>query len=41
MLMNKILHLIDKNLDIFEHWGCDFKCLEQPWSCENINPVTN
>ena len=40
MLMNKILQLIDKTLDNFEHWGCDFNCLEQPWSCEINNLVT-
>ena len=40
MLMRKILELIDKNLDNFKHWGCDFSCLEQPWSCEIKNPIT-
>ena len=40
MFITKILQLIDKNLDNFKHWGCDFNCLEQPWCCENDNPVT-
>ena len=40
MLMSKILELIDKNLDNFKHWGCDFNCLEQPWNCEIKNPIT-
>ena len=40
MFINKILQLIDKNLDNFKHWGCEFNCLDQPWLCENNNPVT-
>ena len=30
MLMNKIIQLIDKNIDNFKHWGCDFICVKQP-----------
>ena len=40
MLITNILQLIDKDLDNFKHWVCDFSCLEQPWCCENNNPVT-
>ena len=40
MFIKKILQLIDKNLDIFKQWGCDFNCIEQPWKCKNNNPVT-
>ena len=40
MFINKILQLIDKDLDNFKQWGCDFNCLEQPWNCTNNNPVT-
>ena len=40
MFINKILQLIDKDINIFKQWRCDFNCLEQPWKCENINPVT-
>ena len=40
MFINKILQLIDKDINTFKHWGCDFNCLEQPWKCESINPVT-
>ena len=40
MLMNKILQLIDRNLDNFKQWGCDFNCVNQPCNCENNNPVT-
>ena len=39
MFINKILQLIDNNLDNFKHWGCDFNCIDQPWICENKNPV--
>ena len=40
MFINKILQLIDKNLDNFKHWGCDCNFIKQPWICENNNPVT-
>ena len=40
MFINKILQLIDRNLDNFKHWGCDFNCVNQPCNCENNNPVT-
>ena len=40
MFINKILQLIDKHLDIFKRWGCDFNCLEEPWNCVNANLVT-
>ena len=30
MFMNKILQLIDNNLDNFKHWGCDINCVKQP-----------
>ena len=40
MLLNKILQLIDKNLNNFKHWGCEFNCVDQPYKCENNNPVT-
>ena len=38
--MTKILQLIDKNLDNFKDWGCDFNCLEQPWLGESKDPVS-
>ena len=40
MFINKILQLIDKNLDNFKHWVCDCNFIKQPWICENNNPVT-
>ena len=40
MFITKILQLIDKNLDNFKDWGCDFNCLEQPWFCESKDPVS-
>ena len=40
MFINKILQLIDKDINNFKHWGCDFSCYEQPWKCRNNNPVT-
>ena len=40
MFKTKILQLIDKDLDNSKHWGCNFNCLEQPWCCEDNNPVT-
>ena len=40
MFINKILQLIDKDLENFKHWGCEFNCLEEPWKCRNNNPVT-
>ena len=40
MFINKILQLIDKDLNNFKHWGCEFNCLEEPWNCVNTNPVT-
>ena len=39
MLMSKILQLIDKNLENFKHWGCDFNCVKQPCYCKNNHPV--
>ena len=39
MLLSKILQLIDKNLDNFKHWGCDFLCVKIPCNCEITNPV--
>ena len=30
MFINKILQLIDKDINNFKHWGCDFNCLEEP-----------
>ena len=39
MFINKILQLIDKDINNFKHWGCDFSCLEEPWKCRNTNPV--
>ena len=39
MLMTKILQLIHKNLDNFEHWCCDFKCVKQTCFCKINNPV--
>ena len=38
--MTKKLHLIDKNLDKFKHWGCDFNCVNQPCYCKNNNLLT-
>ena len=32
MFINKILQLFDKDINTFEHWECDFNCLEQPWN---------
>ena len=40
MFINKILQLIDKDINNFKHWGCDFSCYEQPWKCRNNIPVT-
>ena len=40
MFINKILQLIDKDINNFKHWGCDFNCLNVPWKCLNTNPVT-
>ena len=39
MFINKILQLIDKDINNFKHWGCDFNCLEETWKCQNSNPV--
>ena len=39
-LATKILQLIDKNLDNFKHWGCNFNSVKQPCNCENNIPVT-
>ena len=39
MFMNKILQLIDENLDNFKHWAGDFNCVKQPCTCENDTPV--
>ena len=38
-LTTKTLQLIDKNLDKFEHWDCDFNCVKSPCYCKNINLV--
>ena len=40
MFINKILQLIDKDINKLKHWGCNFNCLEEPWKCYNTNPVT-
>ena len=40
MFINKILQQVDKDLNNFKHWGCNFNCLEEPWNCTNNNPVT-
>ena len=40
MLLTRLLQLIDKNLDFFKDWGCDFNCLNQPWCCKNKDPVS-
>ena len=40
MLVNKIVQMIDKSLDIFKHWGCDFSCVKQPCNCDNKDPVS-
>ena len=40
MFINKILQLIDKDINNFKHWGCNFNCLKEPWKCNNTNPVT-
>ena len=40
MIAIKMLQQIDKNFDSFKHWGCSFNCLEEPWKCQNTNPVT-
>ena len=39
MLATKILQMIDKKLDNFKHWGCDFNCVKQLCNCKNKNPV--
>ena len=39
MIMKKILQMIEKNLDKFKHWGCDFNCVKQLCNCENDTPV--
>ena len=39
MFITKILQLIDKNLDNFEQWGTDIKCVKFPCYCKIINPV--
>ena len=36
MFLTKILQLIDKNLDNFKHWGCDFNCAKQQCYCKKI-----
>ena len=36
MFMTKILQLIDKSLDTFEHWGCDFNVVKQSCNCKII-----
>ena len=38
MFIKKILQLIDKAVNNFKRWGCDFNCLEEPWKCRNNNP---
>ena len=40
MFITKILHLIDRNPDIFKHWACNFICVKSPRNCENNNPVS-
>ena len=30
LFMTKILEMIEKHLDNFKHWGCDFNCVKQP-----------
>ena len=40
MFINKLFQLIDKDIENFKHWGCDFNCLEEPWKCKKNNPVT-
>ena len=40
MLATKVIQMIDKNLDNFKHWVCDFNCAEQPCNCDNKNPVS-
>ena len=40
MFINKILQLINKDVNNFKHWGCDFNCIIDPWRCLNSNPVT-
>ena len=29
MFLTKLLQLVDKNLDNFENWGCNFNCVKQ------------
>ena len=38
--ITKILHLIDRSLDNFKHWACNFICVKSPCSCENNNSVS-
>ena len=40
MLATKILQLIDKNLDSFKDWGCDFYYIKQACYCKNKDPVS-
>ena len=40
MFIYKIIQLIDKDINNFKLWGCDFNCLEEPWKCKNSNPDT-
>ena len=40
MFIKKILQLIDRDINNFRHWGCNFNCIEEPWKCVNTNPVT-
>ena len=40
MFINEILQLIDKDINNFKHRGCAYNCLEEPWKCNNNNPVT-
>ena len=40
MFITKTLQLIYNNPDIFKDWGCGINCLEVPWGCKNLNPVS-
>ena len=40
MFINQILQIIDKDINNFKHWGCNYNCLEEPWKCNNNNTVT-
>ena len=40
MFISKIVQLINKDVNNFKHWACDFNCIKDPWTCHNTNPVT-